>query len=224
MRFLILDDDPRFGTILRDHIRTSGLDADVVMTAADFRAVADTSIYDLFIIDLNLPDGDGIDVVRDCRRRFQQVPILIISARSTVSQRVLGLNEGADDYLIKPFHAQELHARIRALLRRQRIPVSAKIQLGQIVLDPSSGAVYINGRPALLRPAEQKLLALLMRRLGVIVSKDAIYSQIYGMDADATPNAVEQVVSRLRKSLAVATPEVDVKTVRGIGYVLEHVR
>ncbi|MEQ1648205.1 MAG: response regulator transcription factor [Hyphomicrobiaceae bacterium] len=224
MRLLILDDDKRFGTLLSEHVSASGLVADVVTSVADFRAQADPSVYDLYVIDLNLPDGDGIEVVRDCRRLSQNIPILIITARSTVSQRVTGLDAGADDYLIKPFHAAEFQARVRALLRRPPTCVAPKLHLGQISVETGSGAVYFNGQRAILRPAEQKLLTLLMRRLGVIISKDAIYNQIYGMETCATPNAVEQVVSRLRKALAVSTAGVDVKTVRGIGYHLEEVR
>lgn len=224
MRLLILDDDQRFGTLLREHVRASGSIADVVTSVADFRATADPTAYDLYVIDLNLPDGDGIDVVRWCRKTAHQVPILIITARSTVSNRVTGLDAGADDYLIKPFHAAEFQARVRALLRRPSACVAPKIQLGQISVETGSGTVYFNGQRAPLRPAEQKLLTLLMRRLGVIISKDAIYNQIYGMETCPTPNAVEQVVSRLRKALSSSTSGVDVKTVRGIGYVLEEVR
>lgn len=221
MRILILEDQLRFTSLLKAGLEANSYVVDVVDTIADFDAVSRTGRYDLMIVDLGLPDGDGSDAIRNYRKAGGTAPIIIITARNKVNDLVQGLDCGADDFLCKPVHFDVLMARLRALQRRPRQLADRKRCVGKLTLDQVSGEIKFEDGDVPLSPAERRLLGLLMRRAGSVVSKTQIDGQVHGLDRQNSPNAVEQLVSRLRKSLARTRSGVDVKTIRGIGYVLE---
>ncbi len=211
--------------MIRDHLESADHTVDWTQTVADFEHVVDMSsddlTYDLIVVDLTLPDGDGMDVIRSLRRAKNDTPILVISARSSLADRVAGLDIGADDYLPKPFKVLELLARTRALLRRPATIRRSRLEVGRLMFDSDSGQIWYDDNQVILSRSERRLLAILLRRVGDVVSKAMICNHVYGMDIITTPNAVEQLVSRLRKSLAHASDDIAVRTVRGVGYVLE---
>ncbi|MEZ5815504.1 MAG: response regulator transcription factor [Hyphomicrobiaceae bacterium] len=221
MYLLVMEADPRSGPLLRGHLTRAGHTVDLVTTIDAFRHQAASEAHDLYVVELDLPDGDGLDIIRQCRQRKSRVPILVVTARSSIDDRVKGLDCGADDYLVKPCHAAELLARVRALARRPATTAVTNYSAGKMTVDLDSGQVRVGKVPVWLTPAESRLLTLLVRRVGATVSKSAICSQVYGGEAAPSPNAIEQLVSRLRRSLAQAGLGVEVKTIRGIGYVLE---
>ncbi len=221
MRILILEDQLRYAQLLKDCLQTSSYSVDTVDTVTSFVAQLQSETYDLLIVDIGLPDGNGLDAIRDFRRSGGTTPIIVVTARNMVSDLISGLDCGADDYLTKPFHIDVLKARMRAVLRRPK-PIKASVhRVGRLRLDQHSGEINFENGTIVLTPTERRLLALLMRRAGSVVSKALIDGQLNGHDRCGTPNAVEQLVSRLRKSLARTKAGVDVRTVRGIGYVLE---
>lgn len=174
----------------------------------------------MLLVDLGLPDRDGLDLVRAMRRRRNMTPILVLTARGGLDDRVLGLDAGADDYLVKPFQIPELAARCRALLRRPGNAMDTVLTAGNVALDPSARAVLVAGVTVDATPREVALLENLLRRADHVVAKQALESALYSMDAEVTPNALEATVSRLRKRLAAAAADVQIKTVYGIGYAL----
>lgn len=221
MRVLLLEDQERFASVLKDCLDRTGHLTDVATTVDEFEQRVASESYDQLIIDLGLPDGDGLDVISRYRRSGGTAPIIIVTARKMVNDLVVGLDRGADDFLTKPFHVEVLLARIRAVQRRPTKIAAPTQCVGRMTLDRASGEITFHECNVLLAPAERRLLGLLMQRAGSVVPKTMIDCQIHGMDRPSTPNAVEQLVSRLRKSLARSKSGVDVKTVRGIGYVLE---
>lgn len=221
MRILLLEDNYRLGELIHQHLSAAGYVVDRVDSLADFSAIPDLCVYSLLMVDLGLPDGDGLDVIRSCRKANVTIPIIVITAKVSISDRVNGLNSGADDYLVKPFHVAELIARVQALMRRPHQIQPNRLVAGRIVLEVPGGPVLVDGTQINMSRVELKLLALLMRRPGSIVTRETIMNQIYDHDHPATPNAIEKVVSRLRKTLEGTNPSVDVKLIRGIGYALE---
>lgn len=223
MRLLLLEDNARLGQLTCDHLRSSGYIVDLACSIVDFRAISSHADHALYIVDLTLPDGDALDVIRELRTNRRCVPVLVTSARSEVSQRIAGLDAGADDYLTKPFNCDELIARVRALLRRPLDLEQRKVMVGQLELDTSSGEIFIDGSSFDLCPSERRLLALLIRRNGHIVTKSLIETMLYEYAGSPSPNAIEKLVSRLRSRIGTNTGIV-VKTVYGDGYRLEEVR
>ncbi|MCC0008684.1 MAG: response regulator transcription factor [Hyphomicrobiaceae bacterium] len=221
MRVLVIEDQLRFAQLLKDCLEQGGFVVDTVDSVAGFNAQAPAQDYDLFIVDLGLPDGDGLQAIRSYRDAGGTKPVIVVTARNMVNDLVNGLDCGADDFLTKPFHIEALKARIRAVLRRPQAIQKKEHCVGRLKLDQETGEIHFEDGNVALSPAERRLLAVLMRRAGSVVSKSLIDGQVNGSDRCCTPNAVEQLVSRLRKSLARAEVGVDVKTVRGIGYVLE---
>ena len=176
--------------------------------------------YDLVILDLNLPGMDGLEVLRNLRRRGSDMPVLILTARSDVDARVTGLDQGADDYLTKPFALEELEARVRAMLRRRDgTAKSAVVTHGVLSFDTQSRTCRIEDRDVDLTPRERSLLEVLLRRCGKVVSKEQIAESIFSFDDEASLSAIEIYVHRLRKKLD--HPGVTIRTVRGLGYLLE---
>lgn len=221
MRLLVLEDDPRFGPLLCEHLDDAGYATDLASTVAEFREVAALGTHAVYVIDLGLPDGDGSDLVAQLRSANCMIPILVVTARSAVRDRVAGLDRGADDYLVKPFNVAELLARVRAMLRRAPSLGAPRLRAGRVVLDCATGEISCGGSQVALSPAERRLLELLIRRLGRVVPKATIQNVVHGVHCDSSPNAVEQLVSRLRKSLASSGMGVELRTIRGLGYVLE---
>ena len=219
MRVLIVEDDPVLADglmrILRrsSHVVThesNGKRADHLLTVQQ---------YDLVILDMGLPDMDGSEVLRRLRHRNVKVPVLILTARDKVEDRVQGLDFGADDYLAKPFDLLELEARIRALLRRGQSASSAQLQFGELCLDTAGHRATLHGEPLELSAREICVLEILMLRVGRVVSKELLSEQMSGLGEEMSSNAIEVYVHRVRKKIGGG--DVNIRTLRGLGYMLE---
>jgi DNA-binding response OmpR family regulator len=220
MRLLLVEDNRRLSALLADSLNRAGYGVDVVGTVAELlRSVASVP-YDLSIVDLGLPDGDGLMAIRDLRNMGHGMPILVITARGSIEDRVNGLDIGADDYLIKPFNHAELLARVRALLRRPMELHGPILWKGNLELDESRGLARYAGKQVNLRLSERRLLALLMRRADGFVSKAAIEVALSECGREMSSNAVEALVSRTRKALTEAGAAIVIDTLRGVGYQL----
>lgn len=218
MRILLVEDDPLLGEGVRTALHRAAYTVDWLRDGASaVAALRDAGDIDLVVLDLGLPRLDGIEVIRAVRRAGSQVPILVLSARERASDRTLGLDVGADDYLAKPFDTNEFLARVRALLRRSAGHASPLIERGGLVLDPASLEVRWNGRPLDLPRREFALLRLLMESPGRIVSRESVQQRLYGWDEDVASNAVDVHVHHLRRKLVPGL----IKTVRGVGYMFD---
>jgi two-component system OmpR family response regulator len=219
VRILLVEDNRTLADGLASILRGSGYAVDLVADGASAEAVAAAETYDLVILDLNLPEMDGLDVLRSMRSRQNTAAVMILTARGTPEERVRGLDLGADDYMIKPFDVAEFEARIRVLLRRHSGLRSSLITYGAVTFDLTSRTFLSEGLPLDIPAREVALLELLFLRAGKVVSKEAIIRSLTGFDDDLSANAIEQYVSRLRRRLA--AHGLTVKTARGIGYYLE---
>jgi DNA-binding response OmpR family regulator len=219
MRILLVEDDVELASGLRTALAQSDYAVDWISQGAQADSVLQTEAFDLVVLDLTLPDLDGLVLLRRLRARSKNVPVLIITARGSVDARVRGLDLGADDYLGKPFELTELEARVRALLRRSHGRAAGILEAGPLVIDTTSRQASLEGDPLNLPRRELGVLEVLMTRCGKVVSKDQIAAQIFSFDDEASPNAIELYVSRLRKKLS--TAEIEIQTVRGLGYVLK---
>ena len=221
MRLLLIEDQKDLAEFIVKGMQAAGFGIDAFGTAEEGAAAAETITYDALILDLGLPDRDGIDLLHDLRRRGQKVPILVLTARDGIDDRVLGLDGGADDYLVKPFAMKELSARMRALLRRPGAALGNVLSVGNMTLDTTERQLMVDGRVAAISRRELDTLELLMRRAGQVVRKRAIEDGIYGLAEEVMPNAVEALISRLRKRLESLGAGVSIHTLRGIGYLLK---
>ncbi|MCM2400556.1 response regulator transcription factor [Rhizobium sp. S153] len=219
MRILLVEDNTALADGLSAILRGSGYAVDVVHDGASAEAVTATESFDLVILDLNLPDMGGLDVLKGMRARQSKAAVLILTARGATEERVRGLDLGADDYMSKPFDVSELEARVRVLLRRQAGLRSSAVHYGKVSLDLNSRSFSADGAPIDLPARELGLLELLFLRAGKVVSKEAIMQSLAAFDDDLSANAIEQYVSRLRRRLA--PYGLTVKTARGIGYYLD---
>lgn len=220
MRLLLVEDDLELRDGLVYALAQSGHAVDAVHTGRDALAACATAAYQLVILDLGLPDMDGVDVLRRARRGGMTCPVLILTARDDLQHRVLGLDAGGDDYLGKPFDVAELEARIRALLRRGE-PTGVTLQLGTVAFEPASRRLTVRGVDVDLTARELAVLELLLRRPGRIVSKKHLFDSLYSWDNDASVSSVEVFVSRLRRKLSQAGADVSIRVFRGMGYRLE---
>lgn len=200
-------------------LRTSGYAVDLVEDGASAEAAIATQSFDLVVLDLNLPDFDGLDVLRFIRSRKDGAAVMILTARGAAEERVRGLDLGADDYMIKPFDVSEFEARVRVLLRRHAGLRSSLISFGAVDFDLNSRSFSANGQTIELPARELSLLEVLFMRAGKVVAKEAIMQSLAAFDDDLSSNAIEQYVSRLRKRLA--PHGLTVRTARGIGYYLD---
>lgn len=220
MRLLLIEDNERLAELIRDGMVAHGFAVDHSSTLADARRALASGSHDLVLLDLGLPDGDGIDLIRSMRRRSAATPVLVITARNALGDRVLGLDSGADDYLVKPFEIAELAARCRALLRRPGHCLGTELKAGNVALDSSQRQVRVCGRPVEVAPKEVALLEVFLRHSGQVVSRASIDSSLYAFNDEVSPNALEAAVSRLRRRLAAAGADVQIHTAHGIGYLL----
>ncbi len=219
MRFLVVEDNQVLSEGLSALLRGSGYAVDVVSDGNSADAAIAAENFDLVILDLNLPEKDGIDVLRSMRARQDKAAVLILTARGTPEEKVRGLDLGADDYMIKPFDIAEFEARVRVLLRRNAGLRSSLVSFGNVSFDLTSRTFSAGGHPLDLPAREVALLEVLFMRAGKVVAKEAIVQSLTGFDDELSGNAIEQYVSRLRKRLA--PHGLTVKTARGIGYYLE---
>jgi DNA-binding response OmpR family regulator len=220
MRILLLEDHDRLARTIVEGLGEFGFGVDSFATAEDGIGATKSLDYDAIILDLGLPDRDGLDVISDLRGRNIASPILILTAREGVDDRVAGLDRGGDDYLLKPFAMKELAARLRALLRRPGRALGAMLESGNLRLDTVLRQVAVSGRVVPISPREITALELLMRRAGQVVSKRALEDTLYGLSDDVNPNTVEVLISRLRKRLDEIGADCAIHTLRGIGYLL----
>lgn len=221
MRVLVVEDSARLGNLLSEGLRDEGHAVDLVPTASEFKKATAVPCHDVYVIDLGLPDGDGLQLIADARAASDNRPILVITARASIYDRVSALDCGADDCLVKPFNHTEFLARIRALLRRPVEVCALRINVGQLVLDTTSGEIFCRGQAVQLTPGERRLLTVMMQQHGRVISRDAIEGHIWDCNHPSTPNATEQLVLRVRRSLKNVDSGLEIRTVRGLGYVLE---
>ncbi len=220
MRLLLVEDNHSLADVLQPTLGRGGFVVDWVADLADARAALALAAYDAVILDLSLPDGDGLELLRDIRAENRPTPVLILSARDRIEDRIRGLNFGADDYLPKPFDVGELQARLHALLRRPPVVVASTRGIGNLVVDEVTQEAEVDGKRLDLTRRERTLLCLLARRAGKAVARAAIDSALFGFDAEVGPNALEVCVHRLRRRLKEAGATVSIQTERNIGYVL----
>ena len=219
VRILVVEDNRTLADGLLAVLRSSGYAVDVVHDGVSALAALATESFDLVVLDLSLPEMDGLDVLRELRAGGNRSAVLVLTARGALDERIRGLDLGADDYMTKPFEVAELEARVRVLLRRQSGLRSASISFGPLELDTSSQTLSAGGRPLDVPARELQLIETLLRRAGAVVSKQAIIESLADFDDDLSANAVEQYVSRLRRKLA--PHGLTIRTARGLGYYLD---
>jgi len=224
MRLLVVEDNPELSELLAKGLQASGFEVDVLSTAGEAKSALATTRYAALVLDAGLPDEDGLSVLRELRRRKDPIPVLMLTARSGVNDRVAGLRSGADDYLVKPFAFEELVARLEALLRRPGQLLGSSLHVANIVLDTESRQIFIDDKPHMLSARETALLELLMRRRGNVVSKKLVEDHMFGLTGEVASNAVEVYVHRLRKQLAKHGARVEIHTMRGLGYVMSETK
>ncbi|WP_129777821.1 response regulator transcription factor [Peristeroidobacter soli] len=218
-RILLVEDDPALRRGLVATLRAAGYAVDTAGDGTSGLEIARKEPYALIILDVGLPGISGFEVLRRLRKGGTKTPILILTARDTVQDRVTGLDLGADDYLLKPFEPNELEARIRALLRRSQGDPSPVVTIGNLVIDHSLGTATVNGRLLELRRREWAVLERLAARPGKLVAKERLSGEVFGFDDAVAPNAIEVYVARLRKKLEPDGPQI--RTLRGLGYMLD---
>lgn len=214
MRILLAEDDPLIGSGIRAWLKPRGFETDWIEDGAAACAALPCAPYDAVILDLGLPSMDGLEVLRRWRRDGRTEPVLILTARDELSERVRGLNTGADDYLVKPFEPEELEARLLALVRRSSGRPSPVIRCGGIVLDQGSRKVESGGREVPMSAREFRLCEILMSGAGRIIPKPLIEEKMGDLDEDASPNSIEVLIHRLRRKLG----KDFIRTVHGMGY------
>ena len=217
MRILLIEDDYVLGEAMRDQASADGHGVDWMQRLDDARAALDTVEYGLILLDLNLPDGRGLDLLKSLRQRGNPVPVIITTAQDQVAIRIEGLNAGADDYLVKPFDLDEMSARVSAVARRYAGISTPQLVVGDATVNLATKTVSIGGKPISLTAREWAVLERLLGRRGGIVTKGEIEDSLYPFGAEIEGNAVEVYVSRLRKKLGQSV----ITTVRGLGYRIE---
>jgi two-component system, OmpR family, response regulator len=217
MRLLIVEDEPSLGIQLKTALEGAGYAVDLATDGEDGHYLGSTENYDAIILDLGLPEIDGLTVLGRWRKEGKITPVLVLSARDSWSDKATGLDAGADDYLAKPFQTQELIARLRALIRRASGNASSELIAGDVRLDTRSGRVTLAGEPIKMTAQEYKLLSYLIHHKGKVVSRTELIEHIYDQDFDRDSNTIEVFITRIRKKLG---PDV-ITTIRGLGYSLE---
>jgi two-component system OmpR family response regulator len=220
MRLLLLEDDIRLAGLLRRGLQAEGHAVDLAASVEDGRWMATENPYDALVFDVMLPDGDGFALCAEIRQAGNWTPVLLLTARDAVSDRVRGLDVGADDYLVKPFAFAELTARLRALARRGAPERPTILTAGTLTIDPAARAVEVAGRPLGLSPREYALLELFVRRAGDVLTRTEIIERVWDWAYDGTSNVVDVYVRYLRSKLAPHPSAPRIETARGVGYVL----
>jgi two-component system, OmpR family, response regulator len=220
MRLLLLEDDIRLAGLLQRGLQAEGHAVDLASRVEDGRWLATENPYDALVFDVMLPDGDGFALCAEIRRAGIWTPVLMLTARDAVNDRVRGLDVGADDYLVKPFAFAELTARLRAVVRRGTPERPTILAVGTLTIDPAARAVAIDGRAVSLSPREYALLELLARRAGDVLTRTEIIERVWDWAYDGTSNVVDVYIRYLRAKLAAHPSAPRIETARGVGYVL----
>ncbi|RUT30987.1 response regulator transcription factor [Arsenicitalea aurantiaca] len=214
MRLLVVEDDTNLNRQLKDALTDAGYAVDVAFDGEEGHFLGDTEPYDAVVLDIGLPQMDGLSVLEEWRRAGKTMPVLLLTARDRWSDKVQGIDAGADDYVAKPFHMEEVLARIRALVRRAAGHASNEIVAGRVRLDAKAGRVTVDGQAVKLTSHELRLLSYLMHHKGKVISRTELTEHLYDQDFDRDSNTIEVFVGRLRKKL----PDDCIQTVRGLGY------
>ena len=214
MRVLVVEDDPDLSRQLITALTDAGYAVDSATDGEEGYHLGDTEPYDVVVLDVGLPKMDGISVLEQWRRANRNMPVIILTARDRWSDKVAGMDAGADDYVAKPFHMEELLARIRAQVRRSAGHARAEIECGPLRLDTKTARITLTGQPVRLTSHEYRLLAYLMHHNGRVVSRTELVEHLYDQDFDRDSNTIEVFIGRLRKKI----PPDMIKTVRGLGY------
>ena len=217
MRLLLVEDDPLLGDGLQAGLRQSGYTVDWLKDAASAEAALSSENYEIMVLDLGLPDRSGLSVLKNLRQRGDELPVLILTARDSVEDRVLGLDSGADDYLLKPCDLDELAARLRALLRRHGGRADNTIRHGEVALDPAAHTVSVAGKTIDIAPREYAVLQLLMENRGRVMSRSRLEESLYSWDGEVESNAIEVYIHHLRKKFGSDL----IRTIRGVGYIID---
>jgi DNA-binding response OmpR family regulator len=218
LRLLIVEDNQRLCQAVAQSLRAQGFAVDTAGSASEGLRVWRAADYDAAVLDLMLPDGTGLDALKEMRDRGNVTPVLILTALGAIEDRVRGLDCGADDYLVKPFAMQELIARLRALLRRPGAALGRALTLGNVTLDTSARIVTVAEAQLNLTRSELIVLEALLRNQGRVISKERLAECLYDFEQERSGNSVETQVHRLRKKLAAAGADVSLRTLRGLGY------
>lgn len=221
MRILLIEDDPRLREVLARGLREAAHAVDEAGTVADARTLAAVEAFDVIVLDVNLPDGSGFDLTRAWRADGLSLPILLLTARDDVEDRVRGLDAGADDYLVKPFAHAELLARLRALGRRSADTLPPLLEVGNLVVDPGSRTARRGETPLDLTTTEYALLEFLARHPGQVLGRERISASVWDENYDPLSNIIDVYIARLRRKLGEAGGPALIHTVRGAGYVLD---
>ena len=216
MRLLVVEDDPDLNRQLVSALTDAGYAVDTAFDGEEGHFLGDTEPYDAVVLDIGLPKMDGISVLEEWRREARTMPVLLLTARDRWSDKVAGMDAGADDYVAKPFHMEEVLARVRALLRRSAGLATSEIECGPIRLDTKSSRVTVDGAAIKLTSHEYRLLAYLMHHRGRVISRTELVEHLYEQDFDRDSNTIEVFIGRLRKKL----PQDFIRTARGLGYSL----
>jgi two-component system response regulator QseB len=214
MRVLLVEDDGMIAQGLQTALRQAGFAVDLMRNGKTAAAALQTSVFDVVLLDLGLPDRDGIDVLREVRKRGNATPVIILTARDEIHHRIAGLDAGADDYIVKPFDLDEVMARMRSVLRRASGRGDSSIQHGELRLDLASRTVERNGTPVNLSAHEYAVLEALLQRPGAVLSRSQLEDRLYGWDEQIGSNAVEVYIHGLRRKLGSDS----IRTLRGVGY------
>ncbi|HVX82711.1 MAG: response regulator transcription factor [Devosia sp.] len=214
MRVLVVEDDKNLNRQIKEALTDAGYAVDVAFDGEEGHFLGDTEPYDAVVLDIGLPQMDGLSVLEEWRRAGKSMPVLLLTARDRWSDKVQGIDAGADDYVAKPFHMEEILARLRALVRRAAGHASNEITAGPVRLDVKAGKVTVDGQSVKLTSHELRLLSYLMHHKGKVVSRTELTEHLYDQDFDRDSNTIEVFVGRLRKKL----PEEVIQTVRGLGY------
>jgi two-component system response regulator MprA len=223
VRLLLVEDEPKLAGLIAAGLRQAQYTVDLALDGEEALDFAAVSAYDAIVLDVMLPRLDGLQVCQRLRAGGSRTPIIMLTARDAVPARIAGLDSGADDYLVKPFALGELLARLRALLRREAPRKEAVLRVGELSLDPASRTVRWQHAPIELTPREYRLLEVLMRRPGWVVSRELIVESVWGFDFSDGSNLVEVYIRRLRRKLAEHGAPALIQTARGIGYRLQEV-
>jgi DNA-binding response OmpR family regulator len=218
LRLLVVEDNQRLSQAVAESLRAQGFAVDTAATASEGLRVWRAAEYDAAVLDLMLPDGTGLNALKEMRGRGNMTPVLILTALGTIEDRVRGLDYGADDYLVKPFAMQELVARLRALLRRPGAALGRTLTLGSVKLDTSARIATAAETRLDLTRSELIVLETLLRNQGRVVSKERLTECLYDFEQERSANSVETHVHRLRKKLSAAGADVTLRTLRGLGY------
>jgi two-component system OmpR family response regulator len=214
MRLLVVEDDPDLNRLLTNALKEGGYVVDSAKDGEEGHFLGDTEPYDAVILDLGLPEMDGVTVLQKWRKSGRTMPVLILTARDRWSDKVAGFDAGADDYVTKPFYTEEVLARVRALLRRAAGHASSELECGPVRIDTRAAKVTANGAVVKLTSLEYRLLAYLMHHQGKVVSRTELVEHLYDQDFDRDSNTIEVFVGRIRKKLGVNV----IETMRGLGY------